>query len=74
MAGNIREYDVDKLNKIKEDIEAKEQELFNEINNALGSKDYEAYNHLKQLQLQCTAELRLIKHIEDDMQGEFMIC
>lgn len=63
-----------KLKELKEKIENKEKELLNEINHSLANRDESAYNHLKQLQLQCRAELRLIKYIEDGLEGDFMIC
>jgi len=74
MARLFKEYDADKLEELKKRIEEKEQELFNEINNALGNRDEESYRYLKELQLQCTAELRLIKHIENGLDGDFVIC
>lgn len=66
--------DAVKLNKLKKNIEEKQDELFKEIAVALGNNDTDTYNHLKQLQLQCAAELRLIKHIESCMTDEFLIC
>jgi len=74
MARLFKEYDADKLEELKNRISEREKELFDEINNALGNKDEEQYRYLKQLQLQCTAELRLIKYIENCFKGDFMIC
>lgn len=67
-------YDIKKLNKLKKEITDKQDELFKEISVALGNGDNDTYNCLKQLQLQCSAELRLISHIENGMKGDFMIC
>lgn len=74
MADSKNYYDKEKMEDLKKKIEEKLEELNKEINKALGSNDRETYNHLKQLQLQCTAELRLIKHIEDGFKEVFLIC
>lgn len=68
------QYDSAKLGSLKEDIKKKDEELLKEICNATANNNIEQYNYLKQLQLQCAAELRLIKHIEDEFKDEFFIC
>ena len=67
-------YNVEQLNDLKKDIEERQDEILKEIAHALGTGNNDMYNHLKQLQLQCAAELRLIKHIESGMKDEFLIC
>lgn len=70
----MKEYSVKKMNKLKEEISNKNNELIKEINQALSNDDNATYEHLKQLQLQCAAELRLIKHIENEFKDDFIIC
>lgn len=56
-------------------IEEKNEELLKEIAQALSNNDYESYNYLKSLQLQCKAELRLLKHLDStDDNKDFIIC
>lgn len=64
----------EKLAKLKESIEKEEEKLFLLISKALENNDEATHNYLKQKQLQCVAELRLIKHIENNFTEEFMIC
>lgn len=73
MAKNNKEYN-EKLNELKCKIEEKEEMLFKQISKALADGDNSTYNRLKQMQLQCKAELRLIAYIENGMEGEFFIC
>lgn len=68
------EYKKKELMKLKADIEKEEEKLFFRISEALSNDDESTYNTLKQRQLQCTAELRLIQHIENNFTGDFMIC
>ena len=49
---------------LKTMIEEKNEELLKEIAQALSNNDYESYNYLKSLQLQCKDELRLLKHLD----------
>lgn len=71
----IKEYETDKMEEIKKKIEEKRDELLNEINQALGNNDNSAYQHLKSMQLQCDAELRIINHIENNFENnDFIIC
>lgn len=74
MSKNIKEYDAKKLDELRCKIEEKEELLFKQISKALADGDDTMYNHLKQMQLQCKAELRLIEHIKNGMIGEFFIC
>ena len=74
MSKNIKEYDAKKLDELRCKIEEKEELLFKQISKALADGDDTMYNHLKQMQLQCKAELRLIAYIENGMEGEFFIC
>lgn len=71
----IKEYEADKMEELKKRIEEKRDELLAEINHVLGNNDNNTYQHLKSLQLQCDAELRLIKHIETNFEDKnFIIC
>lgn len=64
-----------KLNELKILIEARNEQLLKEENHALAVGDNNSYNYLKQMQLQCVAELRLIEHIKfGDDNSKFMIC
>lgn len=72
---NVREYDVEKLNKVKEDITRKNDELLSEISGALANNDRNTYDYLKTLKLQCEAQLRLIRFIESDFKDDkYIIC
>lgn len=64
----------DKLNELKEVIERKNKQFLDAENKALLNKDITAYDSLKQKRLQCEAELRLIKFIENNFEGDFVIC
>lgn len=64
----------DKLNELRETIERKNKQFLDAENKALLNKDIAAYDSLKQKRLQCEAELRLIKFIENDFEGDFVIC
>ena len=66
--------DIEKLNQLKSKIEEKEDRILAQISEALKNDDESTFNHLKQLQLQCTAQLRLIKYIEKGLDGEYTIC
>lgn len=69
---NVREYDVEKLNKVKEEITEKNKELLSEISGALANNDRNTYDYLKTLQLQCEAQLRLIESDFED--SKYIIC
>ena len=72
---NVREYDVEKLNKVKEEITEKNKELLSEISGALAINDRNTYDYLKTLQLQCEAQLRLIRLLESDFEdSKYIIC
>ena len=72
---NVRAYDVEKLNKVKEDITRKNDELLSEISGALANNDRNTYDYLKTLQLQCEAQLRLIRLLESDFEdSKYIIC
>lgn len=72
---NVREYDVEKLNKVKEEITEKNKELLSEISGALANNDRNTYDYLKTLQLQCEAQLRLIRLFESDFEdSKYTIC
>lgn len=72
---NVKKYDVEKLNKVKEEITEKNKELLSEISNALANYDRSTYEYLKTLQLQCEAQLRLIRLIESDFEDDrYIIC
>lgn len=72
---NVKEYDVEKLNKVKEEITKKNDELLSEISGALANNDRNTYDYLKTLQLQCEAQLRLIRFIESDFKDDkYIIC
>ena len=63
-----------KLNELRETIERKNKQFLDSENKALLNKDIATYDSLKQKRLQCEAELRLIKFIENDFEGDFVIC
>lgn len=72
---NVREYDIEKLNKVKEDITRKNDELLSEISGELANNDRNTYDYLKTLQLQCEAQLRLIRLLESDFEdSKYIIC
>lgn len=72
---NVKEYDVEKLNSVKAEITKKNEELLSEIALALGNDDTSTYEHLKGLQLQCTAQLRFIKLLESNFKDDkYIIC
>lgn len=63
------------LNELEGRIIDKETELLNEIQVALNNNNLSSYNHLKTLQLQCRAQLRLINYIKSGMQDDnYIIC
>lgn len=70
----IKQYDSNKLQALKAEIMQKNDELKGDINYALAFGNREEYNELKQLQLQCEAEIRLIDYIENELRGDFTIC
>lgn len=67
-------FDEEKMSKLKQHIIDKRNELLKEINQSLANNHTSEYNYLKSLELQCSAELRLISHIENGMNGTFLIC
>ena len=71
---NLATYDAEKLSELKKEISEKCDELLNEMNKAISDNDGSAYISLKQRELQCQAELRLIKHIENGFKDKFLIC
>lgn len=63
------------LNELEEQIRNKENELLNEIQTALLNDKQDAYEHLKGLQLQCRAQIRLINHIKNGLSDKnYIIC
>lgn len=63
------------LNELEGRIIDKETELLNEIQVDLNNNNLSSYNHLKTLQLQCRAQLRLINYIKSGMQDDnYIIC
>lgn len=70
----MSQYDVAKMEELQVEIQEKENQLFKEISDALARGDNITYLHLKQMQIQCSAELRLIKHIKDGFKDNFVIC
>ena len=67
-------FDEEKMSKLKERIIKKRDELLVEINQSLANGYTSEYDYLKSLELQCSAELRLINHIENGMNDDFIIC
>lgn len=57
-------------------IEKKQKQLFDEMARMTGLGDTDSFNYLKQLQLQCSAELRLLYYLEHNQGNldKFMIC
>lgn len=68
------EIDKEKFDKLYEEIKSKHNELVREINEALlsGLSD-SMIQPLKEKKLQCAAELRLMRHIINGMDGDFLI-
>lgn len=65
----------EKLNELKKNIEKKTDELDREINHATVNLSESDVRHLKELKLQCSAQLRLIKFIESDFSdNDYIIC
>lgn len=63
------------LNELEEQIRNKENELLKEIQTALLNDKQDVYEHLKGLQLQCRAQIRLINHIKTGLTDEkYIIC
>lgn len=63
------------LQRVKSDIIEKNNELLADIANATGIGDLARYNELKQLQLQCSAQLRFIELLENNfMTSNYIIC
>lgn len=67
-------FDEEKMSELKQRIIDKRNELLKEINQSLANGYSSEYNYLKSLELQCSAELRLINHIENGMNDTFIIC
>ena len=64
-----------KLEELYNKIRSKQNELLKEIHKALEDGLAESeIEHLKSLQLQCAAEVRLLKYLKNDMKGDFVIC
>lgn len=57
-------------------IEKKQKQLFDDMAHMTGLGDTNSYNYLKQLQLQCSAELRLLYYLEHNQGNldKFVIC
>ena len=70
----MRQYDETKLEELKQRIESRRNTLEDIYNNIRmgGCKDSTVYTIKEQL-MQCNAELRLIKHIEGNFEGDFLI-
>jgi hypothetical protein len=65
----------EKINKLKQEIEEKDDKLELEINRALENKDESLARSLKEHHLQCAAQLRLIRYIESDFEDtNYTIC
>ena len=64
-----------RLEELYNKIRNKQYELIKEIYKASedGLPESEI-EHLKSLQLQCAAEVRLLKYIKNEMKGDFVIC
>lgn len=71
---NIKTYDADKLNELKKKIEAR-CETLDEIcrNLTLAGCKGSTESAMREQLLQCRAELRLIKHIENNFEDNFLI-
>ena len=64
----------DELTELRNKIEERHKIICADIAMALGNGNTESYNNLKQLQVQCEAQLRLIKHITGESKGNYFIC
>jgi hypothetical protein len=64
-----------KLDNLEKNIREKDDELLKEMNDAVSNGQDDFANELKQLHLQCTAQLRLINHIKNNLEDEdYIIC
>lgn len=70
----MKQYDEAKMAELKQRIESRRNTLEDIYNNISmgGCKDSMVYGIKEQL-MQCNAELRLIKHIENNFEGDFLI-
>lgn len=68
--------DSKKLEELKSSIEKRSAELLEQIGHAQGIGDESTYRYLKNLEVQCSAQLRLIRHIESDFNDtdRYIIC
>jgi hypothetical protein len=62
------------LQELKARIEKRKNEVQYQMNTAVLQGRSSDADSLKQQELQCQAELRLIKHIENDYKDKFIIC
>lgn len=64
----------DELAELRNKIEERHKVICDDIAKALGNGNKDSYNHLKTLQLQCEAQIRLIKYITGELKGSYFIC
>ena len=63
----------EKLKKLKLKIEARQTELLNEMSSTIKNRQMTHLDNLDKQKLQCDAEIRLINHILNNFEGEFVI-
>lgn len=64
----------EELTELRNKIENRNKIICDNIAKALGNGDTESYNNLKQLQMQCEAQIRLIKYITGESKDNYFIC
>ena len=70
---NWVKYDADELNELEYKIRKRRDEIIKEMNSAIKNRQMTHLDNLEKQKLQCDAEIRLINHIENNFEGEFVI-
>ena len=70
---NWVKYDADELNELEYKIRKRRDEIIKEMNSAIKNRQMTHSDNLEKQKLQCDAEIRLINHIENNFEGEFVI-
>ena len=70
---NWVKYDADELNELEYKIRKRRDEIIKEMNSDIKNRQMTHLDNLEKQKLQCDAEIRLINHIENNFEGEFVI-